>query len=289
METLYNVYFAGQVQDGQQLDAVKAKLAKLFNADEQTLEKLFSGKAQLLKRNCDKATAVKYKTAIEKAGGVPVVKAVTDAIAPAPDNAKNAQASQSSPTEKTASEKIAALAAAAEGGTMAVSNASANTPAKTPAKTPTSKPTPTDEADGSGIVLAPEGTEVLRESERTPFVEKNIDTSALSVDAPAERLAPEAPPAPDAPDTTHLDMGEVGETIPTLPSDLTPVSPNTDAISLSPEGADFSDCAAPEPAELNLDLSALDVAPEGSAVLEEQYRKRETAEAPSTDHISLDS
>ena len=79
METRYNVYFAGQLLPGQELTSVRDKLAKLFNADQQTLEKLFSGKAQLLKRDCDKATALKYKQAMERAGAQPVIKATTSA------------------------------------------------------------------------------------------------------------------------------------------------------------------------------------------------------------------
>lgn len=278
MEALYNVYFAGQIQDGQQLDSVKARLAKLFNADEQTLQKLFSGKAQLLKRNCDKATAVKYKSAIEKAGGVPVIKAAQETSSAAP------QPSQNSAKQPTAAEKIAALAAAADTGAGATQAAE-----ERPAAAAAESTAESAAADTNGIVLAPEGTEVLRESERAPLVENNIDTSALSVDEQAQRLSPETQQAPKAPDTSHLNMGEVGETIPTLPVDLAPVSPNTDAISLSPQGGDLSDCAAPEPVPPTLDLSALDVAPEGSAVLEEQYRKKETAQAPATDHLTLDS
>ncbi len=58
MEERYNVYFAGQVVEGYDLHSVRDKLAKVFNADQATLDKLFSGKAQLIKRDCDKATAL---------------------------------------------------------------------------------------------------------------------------------------------------------------------------------------------------------------------------------------
>ena len=104
MEARYNVYFSGQLLDGQQLPTVRANMAKLFNADEATLDKLFSGKAQLVKRDCDKATALKYKQAIEKAGAIPVIKAAEATPAPSP----------AAPTDKpmTAAERIAALASA---------------------------------------------------------------------------------------------------------------------------------------------------------------------------------
>jgi len=75
METLYDVCFAGQLLEGQELQVVRQNLGKLFNADPGTLDKLFSGKTQLVKRGCDKATAVKYKQAMEKAGARPVIRA----------------------------------------------------------------------------------------------------------------------------------------------------------------------------------------------------------------------
>ena len=138
-----------------------------------------------------------------------------------------------------------------------------------------------------GVVLEPAGSDVLRPEERAPEISTTIDTGGLAIDAAAQRLSDEQPPAPPAPDTSHLQMGGVGEDIPTLASTEQPLFPNTDDLVLSPEGTDFSDCAPPDREEPLLDLSALDLAAAGSDVLEEQYRKREQAAAPATDHLSL--
>ena len=270
METRYNVYFAGQLLPGQELSSVRDKLAKLFNADQQTLEKLFSGKAQLLKRECDKATALKYKQAMERAGAEPIIKASQSTVAaeqsPAPAAAKT----------MSAAERIAALAAAPDKGDYSPEDASTGSAEQQP------------EPDPAGINLAAPGTDVLREDERSEPVVSEIDTSGIEVDASRQRLSEESPPPPPAPDTSHLDMGGVGEIIPNLPSEKVPLSPNTDAIGLSPEGTDFTDCAPPEAEPPPLDLSGMDLAPAGSDVVEEKYRKKEQAEAPSTDHISLE-
>ncbi len=83
-------------------------------------------------------------------------------------------------------------------------------------------------------------------------------------------------------------MGDVGEDIPTLPSDAVPLNPNTDALNLSPEGTDFSDCTAPPPESPELDLSNLNVAPEGAELLEDKYRDKHTTPGPDTGHISLE-
>jgi hypothetical protein len=286
MATRYNVYFAGQLLEGQELASVRDKLAKLFNADQQTLEKLFSGKAQLLKRDCDKATALKYKQAMERAGAEPVIKASQSAAAteqppppkPAPDKTMSA------------AEKIAALAAAPDksGYSPEESSTLSEEPSTRPEESSTGSAEQQPEPGQAGINLAPAGSGVLREDERSEPVVRDIDTAGLEVDAATQRLSEEPPPPPPAPDTSHLDMGGVGEMIPNLPSDQVPLSPNTDAIDLSPAGTDFTDCAPPEAEAPPLDLSGMDLAPAGTDVLEEKYRKKEQAEAPTTDHISLE-
>ena len=60
MEQRYNIYFAGQVMDGFALHSVREQLARLFNADAATLEKLFCGKPQLIKRNCERLQKIPY-------------------------------------------------------------------------------------------------------------------------------------------------------------------------------------------------------------------------------------
>jgi hypothetical protein len=270
MDARYNVYFAGQIQPGQDLASVRDKLAKLFNADQQTLDKLFSGKAQLLKRDCDQATAQKYKQAMERAGAQPIVKAseTTAAVEKPPAPA--------APSKLSAAERIAALAAAPDEASYRTTEAA-----------PPAAEQPTDSVQ-EGIDLAPPGTEVLRANERAEAVAIEVDTSGLEIDAPVQRLSEESPSPPAAPDTSHLDMGEVGETIPNLSSNQEPLSPNTDAIGLSPQGTDFTDCTPPPPDAPTLDLSEIKLAPAGAEVMEEKYRKKEQAEAPTTDHISLE-
>ncbi len=260
MTELYDVYFAGQVQEGEDPARVRANLGKLFNANEQTLDKMFSGKPSTIKRDCDRETALKYKTAMERAGAVPVIRAQ--------------QGDAGDTTPNSAAEKIAALAAAPD----EIGHQQESAPAAAVDESPENE---------DGIGLAPPGTEVLRESERAAPVIREVDTSALHVDTSAQRLSEESSPPPLNLDTSHLSMAEAGEAIPNLPSTDTPLSPDTSAISLSEPGTDFSDCATPEPPPPELDLSNMSTEPPGSDILEEQYRKKDTGETPSTDHLSL--
>jgi len=67
-DQLFEVAFSGQISEGANLEEVKARVGKMFNADEAKLAQLFSGKRIVIKKNIDQATAAKYKTALNRAG-----------------------------------------------------------------------------------------------------------------------------------------------------------------------------------------------------------------------------
>ncbi|MFV8816248.1 hypothetical protein [Haliea sp. E17] len=273
MEPLYNIYFAGEVLEGQDRSTVRARLATLFKANDAALDKLFSGKPQLVKRDCDKDTALKYKKAMEQAGAKPLISSAKPAAEPAAEPAP-------APRALSAAERIAALANAPD-----VSAAAAPAPAREAARA--TEPAPAGDG-GDGLRALPTGGELLRPSERSQPEAVAIDISALSAEGNYGRLAAVAPPPPPPPATAHLSMGEVGETIPTLPPQHAPLSPDISALALSPEGTDFSDCALPDAEIPELDLSGIDLAAEGSDMLEAQYRQQRAVAPPATDHLSVE-
>lgn len=255
MSDSFNIYFAGEIIEEHEPGQVRLRLAKLFNADDATLDRLFSGKQQLIKRSCDRETALKYKQAMERAGARPLIKR-----AEAGEAAAQA-APPSTAAAPSAAERIAAVAAGTD---------------------------PDNPGAGGSLRLDPPGADVLRPEERAVVTPVEIDTSGLSTAAPGERLSAESAPPPPAPDTSHLTLGAVGEQIPNLDPGAPPTPPATDGISLAPEGTDFSDCAPEAPPDLNLDLSGIEVAPPGSELLEPGERKRTTPPPPATDHLSLE-
>ena len=271
MTAHYNIYFAGQLLAGHDLASVRGRLGCLFNADDATLDKLFSGKAQLVKRNCDKATDIKYQKAMEKAGALPLIKAAAEPASPAaPAPAKT----------MTAAERIAALAAApdlaGESQTAPPSTATAVAPS----------PTAAPAADGA-IGLAPAGTDVLAPQERPTAATSSVNAPDLEVFASGRRLSDEKPASPPPPDTSHLTTATVGELIPTLRADTELLSPDISGIELSPDGTDFSDCAAAAAVAPDLDLSGIALAAAGEQMLEPEYRRKHDESSPATDHITL--
>ena len=67
-DQLFEVAFSGQVSEGANPEEVKARVGKMFNADQAKLAQLFSGKRIVIKKNVDQATANKYLTALNRAG-----------------------------------------------------------------------------------------------------------------------------------------------------------------------------------------------------------------------------
>lgn len=273
MEPLYNVYFGGETLPGEDPASVRERLGRLFKANAATVDKLFNGRMHVVKRDCDRATALRYKQAMEHAGARPVIK-------PTGESGQPGQAAGApGDTAKSAAQKIAALASAPDlEGYRSEPAAAAQ---------PEPRPAPLHEEEDV-LDLAPPESEVLRPDERAPQVHREVDTGQLEVSPPTDRLAEPAAPPPPAPDVGHLSMGAVGDDIPTLDRGEIPPTPNTDRLSLSPEGTDFSDCRAPDPTGPEVDLSDLDLAPAGSDVLEARYRNKPPAPPPPTDHISLE-
>jgi hypothetical protein len=76
----YEIAFSAQLVPGAQLELVKANLGKLFQADEQRLALLFSGRRIVIKSNLDAAGAEKYRSTLERAGAVAEVFCLDDEI-----------------------------------------------------------------------------------------------------------------------------------------------------------------------------------------------------------------
>ncbi len=83
-EVRYNVDFSGRIIPGWDLDEVKANVAKLLKADEDTVYKLFSGKRFVIKKNVDHQTALKINNILKDAGADCVISPTQNGSATAP-------------------------------------------------------------------------------------------------------------------------------------------------------------------------------------------------------------
>ena len=97
---LYQVQFRGEIDGGRSIDEVKQNLAALFKAPPEKIDRLFSGSLAVIKKDIDRATALKYQTAMKKAGAVSTVIQMKTA---------DAKPSVSTVTKKPGSPKVISI------------------------------------------------------------------------------------------------------------------------------------------------------------------------------------
>jgi hypothetical protein len=73
---LYEIAFSGECLPGTPVDVVKASVGRLFRADAQRIELLFSGRRFILKSHLDAAGAERFQQALARAGAVAQVRAM---------------------------------------------------------------------------------------------------------------------------------------------------------------------------------------------------------------------
>lgn len=211
---LYDIFFRGGIMPGESIETVKGNLAKLFKANPTQIDAMFSGKAIVIKKSLSKSAALQYQSAMEKAGA----KVILREKAGSPNNP--APSPTASNLSSTANAPIPATPPP---------------PVQAPTETIIASTPTTSNAGDQLWDLAPTGSDVLSESERTPFVPADIDTSAIKL-------------------TSAFAEPEIDHTPP-------PPPPNTDHISVAAIGSDILAEKPPEPPKPDIDLSGMEVAP----------------------------
>ena len=196
-DELFEVAFSGQISDGAEPAEVKAKVAKMFNADDAKLAQLFSGRRVIIKKNIDRATADKYQTALNRAGaeceiclmgGTPAAQsAPVAAEAPAP------------------AASAAAKPASAAAGAVEIETGDYGEVAPPPATDPLG--ITGDQIEDLAASIAPVGSEL--QSDYEEIAEPEFDLNGLDV-APLGSDLDSAPkkPAPPPPDTSGITMAD---------------------------------------------------------------------------------
>jgi hypothetical protein len=258
----FDIVFAGECLDGHDPAGVRAALGKLFKADEATLDRLFSGKRQRVKRGCDKATALRYQQAMTGVGARPIV-------------------TRSSEIQETAKPAAAGTASTASRA-HSPQRASASRPA------PGAGPDAGAEQPESAMSLLPAGSDMLAPAERKIPKAVELDLEHISLAAPGERLS-DAQPAPrQVVEAPKLDVAEIGSTLSVTEQPAAIAPPDTSEIRLAPPDHDLSDCSAPPAATPQLNLDRLELAPSGTDLLGEHERHRSAERAPDTSHLQLE-
>jgi hypothetical protein len=186
-DQLFEVAFSGNISSGANLEEVKARVAKMFNADDAKLSQLFSGNRVVIKKNIDQATAAKYKTALNRAG------AECEVVA---QGGKAAAAAGAKPDAKPAAAPTPAVQI----------ETSYDGDVPPPPQTDPLGITG-DQIDDLDASIAPVGSEL--QDEYREIEEPEIDLSGLDVAPVGSDLdTAKKKPAPPPPDTTGISLAD---------------------------------------------------------------------------------
>ena len=196
-DELFEVAFSGQICDGAEPGEVKAKVSKMFNADDAKLAQLFSGRRVVIKKNIDRATADKYQTALNKAGAECEICLMGET--PVAQSAPLAAAAPA-PAAPAAIKPASAAASAVE-----IETGDYGEVAPPPAIDPLG--ITGDQIEDLDVSIAPVGSELQNDYEE--IAEPEFDLNGLEV-APVGSDLDSAPkkPAPPPPDTSGITMAD---------------------------------------------------------------------------------
>lgn len=212
----YQVIVTGQLVPEAQLEQVKEKVARLFNAPAAKLAALFAGTRVVVKKGLDQTAAERYVAALCEAGLIALAEPIPDSVA---------SAAQAAPTLAPVGVTLIDLPRI----TPPVIDTSGLSVAAVAGNLVESTPPPAPKIDASRFTAAPVGETLVEAPAIDPPA---IDTSRLTMAPAGERLID--PPKVHAPDidTSHLDMTPVGSDVGELRQAEFPPPPATDHLTL---------------------------------------------------------
>ncbi len=185
----YDVYFAGKILPGQDLEAVRERIGKLFRADGKKLDRLFQGTPIRIKADVDMDKAIRYRVMFRDAGALidirPVVeKSATDDVTDAPATKKpRLSAPESMPDFEllpAATGSLEDCAAPVEAAALPdITSLKLDAPGTRISDAP--EPTPAD-IDTSGLSALPANTGSLEAFKEEKEAVKIPDISALKLE-----------------------------------------------------------------------------------------------------------
>ena len=244
MDGMYQLVFSGELVKGQHRGVVKRRLRESLNLSKAQVEKLFSGKPVVVKRDVDEATAEKYQEIFKKAGGLLQIAAMEEAaesaqsasepeaLAAEPDDAPDETATESADASAAELEDTATQAPV-EPPTSSADNPSVETveTVETPSPTTESAPPATepDDTQAPDVAVADVDASLADESEEVPTVpDADFEVAEVGADMLLEPAVVVAPKINDV----DFDVAEVGADIGDRDDQPPPPAPDVSHIKL---------------------------------------------------------
>ncbi len=166
--TKMDVFFRGDLVAGEKLVDVRERLKNLFKANDEQLQRMFSGRPIAIRRGLDSATATQYQEALLKAGALVELKPakavaepterVSGAQSPAQTQGQQFSEQTPKPIQQTAPQQVE-------------ENASQSGEAGSEGKT-----------EDAAFTVAPIGADMLRDEDRAIVEATEVDISALAME-----------------------------------------------------------------------------------------------------------
>ncbi|WP_295464071.1 hypothetical protein [uncultured Pseudomonas sp.] len=186
---LYEIAFQGELIAGADAQQTRQNLMRLFQADEQRIAVLFSGRRMIIKNRLDAATAERYRATLAQAGALVEVVPMAETVESAPDTPTPVATPIAAAAPVTAA---AAPAVPAAQGTLSVAPRDVVMAAFVDVQAP-------------DFGLAPVGADL--QDQAAPVAPPRVDLSHLSLAPVGSDLGPTAEALPVAvPDTDHLTL-----------------------------------------------------------------------------------
>ncbi len=251
----YNLVFRGELVRGADPEQARRNIGQLFKVSEAQVNALFSGKPVVLKKNLDFATANKYRVAIKKAG-CRVDLDEQQSAKPAP--AQGGKAVFAVPDGPAAAPQAAAPAPKApEPAEPATPRPQVNADAPPPPPLPE-----VEEVDAAEFDLAPTGSTLLSDNEREPVQAVSVDVSGYTVRELEGELLDDSEKTPFVERQIHVDasLAPVGADVlqDSEREQVDPVSVDISGLSVADAGEDLGQIKE-EVEEKRPDISHLSV------------------------------
>ena len=279
-DELFDIYFSGKVINQDEIDEVKQKIGKLFNASDAVLSKLFSGQPNRIKKAVDMDTAIKYRVKFREAGAIVDIRPSQSA----PPAASSTPAASAIPQSNFSAADTAPDSAADIATAPAAEPASSATPVTNPVTDPAAAQEAAVAPTSIDAGLAMPGS-IIDETPEPPPADYNTEQFDLG-DANSgslEEFAETVIPAP-VPDISSLD---VVETDAPLDDTAEPESLDIDTgnMAIDAFSGDLDDTPPPPPA--NIDTSNLTASEANTGSLEEFDSRPEPVPVPDTSKLDL--
>lgn len=180
----FDVVFRGQTIKNMPLDEVKTNLVGLFKSSPEAVEKLFTGSEVAIKKSLDYTTAMKYQSALKKAGALALIKEIESQ-----DSASSITASNTG--KASFGTETPTPVAATEHPSRTEPDTRLSPVVKPEANQPVEPDKTQELSNDEDMSLAAVGASIMPDK---VYEKRDVDTSDLSLAAAGERILPKKPP-----------------------------------------------------------------------------------------------